>query len=184
MLVFTVVSGCSTKTAGSAVPGVVDSGAPEPSTTPTRSTSESGGPTRSGSSAASIDPCALFTPATKAALGVTGPAKPDETRIARFCQWKVDKGSIADSYHFTVAVFPELGIDQLVADGEKKSISVGSRRAVQAITQLNDVCMVSIELTATSRVDVTGIGTGGTMEPAVLCPKVLDAAKLVEPELP
>ncbi|EWC58567.1 hypothetical protein UO65_6168 [Actinokineospora spheciospongiae] len=44
--------------------------------------------------------------------------------------------------------------------------------------------MVSIELTATSRVDVSGIGTGGTMEPAVLCPKVLDAAKLVEPELP
>ncbi|WP_233427902.1 DUF3558 domain-containing protein [Actinokineospora spheciospongiae] len=184
VLVFAAATGCSTETAGRAVPGVVDSGDPEPSTTPTGSTSESGGPTGSGDSADTIDPCALFTSETKAALGVTGPAKPDETRIARLCQWKVDKGSIADSYNFTVAVFPELGIDQLVVDGEKTSISVGSRRAVQAITQLDDICVVSIELTATSRVDVSGIGTGGTMEPAVLCPKVLDAAKLVEPELP
>ena len=130
---------------------------------------------------AALDPCDLLTPAAKSTLGVTGSPEPDETRSAKVCQWKVAKESVADGYTYAVAIFPRLGIDKVVADGEKKELTIGPRRAVESLRGGGAACAVSIEITPTSRVDVQA--NGGPTGPA-LCPMVLDAARLLEPELP
>ncbi len=60
---------------------------------------------------------------------------------------------------------------------------VNSRRGIQSLGVGGSVCAVSIEVTATSRVEVTGTGAGSN-DGSLLCPKVQAAAELLEPELP
>ncbi|EWC61774.1 hypothetical protein UO65_2961 [Actinokineospora spheciospongiae] len=111
---------------------------------------------------------------------MTGAAQPDETASSKYCQWATGTGTAAERFTYGVAVFPELGIDKVVADGEKKPLVVGQRKAVESLRSAGGVCAISIEVTPTSRVDVQAVGRDG----AALCPKVLEAAKLIEPELP
>ncbi|MCG8914196.1 DUF3558 domain-containing protein [Actinokineospora sp. PR83] len=173
-----MTTACSTQTPGHPTAVATE---PDGSDRTTTSATPSQPPT-SDNPLATLDPCDLFTPAAKTALGVTGSPQPDETRIAKLCQWKVAKETGAESYTFTVAAYPELGIDKVVATGEKKSLTMGTHRAVQSLGgPTGSVCAVALEVTATSRVDVLATGAGGG---ATLCPQVLDAAKLVEPELP
>ncbi|WP_152552362.1 DUF3558 domain-containing protein [Actinokineospora spheciospongiae] len=179
ILALGMITACSTQT-----PGNPTAATAEPNKSDQATTSPSQPPT-SDEGADTLDPCVLFTPATKTALGVTGPAEPDETRSAKLCQWKVAKETGAESYTLAVAVFPKLGIDKVTSTSEKEPLTIGDHRAIQWHgTATSSSCAVSLELTATSRVDVLGSGAGGGMPPEVICPKVLDAAKLVEPELP
>ena len=179
-LVITVMAGtvaCSTETGGRAVPDSTGAA----TTTPEESTSDSVEPTsETNGDLAAVDPCDLLTPSMKTTLGVTGEPQPEKTPSAELCQWSVDKGSIADSFTYGIAVFPRAGIDKVVAVGEKKEITVGSRKAIESLRAGGAVCAISIEVTPTSRVDVQASGGDG----AALCAPALEAAELVEPELP
>ncbi|MCG8915167.1 DUF3558 domain-containing protein [Actinokineospora sp. PR83] len=138
-------------------------------------------PDSGGGSLASLDPCEMLTDSQKSELGVTGQAEPDETTSAKYCKWRVDANpAVPGGYQLALAVFPELGLDRVNAVGEKTPVPVGSRRAIQSLRAGGGVCAISIEVTATSRVDVQASGGDGK----ALCPAALDAAKVVEPELP
>lgn len=130
---------------------------------------------------ASLDPCEMLTDSQKSELGVTGEAKPSKTTSSNLCQWQVDDNpAVPGGYALGVLVFPKLGIDRVVAVGEKVPVTVGSRRAIQSFGAGGSVCAISIEVTATSRVDVQASGDGAPE----LCTAAMDAAKVVEPELP
>lgn len=170
---------CSDRTTGRAVPDetqTTSTGSEETTDTPTEPTSAPGG----DDTLASLDPCELFTSSARSALGVLGAPQPDETPSAKTCQWSLGTGTAAERFTYGVGIFPKLGVDKVNSTGPKKEITVGSRRAIESLGGGGAVCAISIEVTATSRVDVQATGRDG----ASLCPKVLEAAKLVEPELP
>ncbi len=168
---------CSNDTAGSPLP----SPAKTDGTTTTRSTEPSGTETGgSGGSLTSLDPCDLVSSSAVEALGITGSPKDEEIGKVRSCSWRVDKSSIADSYTITVALFEQLGLKDVAADGEVKELKVGSHDAGQSYRRGGGGCAVSLAVTESSRVDVQV--AGGDKEK--LCAPALDAAKLVEPELP
>jgi len=178
-----MTTACSTQTPGHPIAVAAEPHDSDHTTTSAPTTSSQ--PSTSDEGLAALDPCDLFTPATKTALGVTGSPEPDETRSAKLCQFKVAKETGAESYTLAVAVYPKLGIDKVASTSEQKPLTIGSHRAIQSHGSANSTaCAVALEVTATSRVDVLGSGAGGGMRADVICPKVLDAAKLVEPELP
>ncbi|MBP2320955.1 hypothetical protein JOF56_001340 [Kibdelosporangium banguiense] len=80
----------------------------------------------------------------------------------------------------SVAIFDELGLDDLVARGTPKPVTVGNRKALQSIGGI-DTCAISIELTNTSRVDTQGTAGGDEQKS---CDIALKVARLVEPKLP
>ncbi|GAA3008770.1 DUF3558 family protein [Actinokineospora diospyrosa] len=173
-----LAAACTSEQVGSPTPsgggGGTTTEAPGSDTTkPTKPTTSSASP------ADSLKPCELLTPAAASAVGATG--SPTKETIGGFesCRWRVDKGSIADSYILGVVVLDRVGLDDITADGPVQRIKVGSRNAAQS-TGPGAVCAISLELTAKSRVDVQA--SGGDAQK--LCVPVLEAAKLVEAELP
>ncbi|MBM7770688.1 hypothetical protein JOD54_000892 [Actinokineospora baliensis] len=170
-------SGCTSKEAGSPTPS---GGTPADTTTTAGPTTRPPKTTGSTSPAQALKPCDLLTPAAAKSLGVTsGPEEVDLGKLP-FCEWRVDKGSIADSFTFGVLVLDNKGLDDIVAEGAVQRIKVGSRDAAQSISGGGGVCAISLELSAKSRVDVQATGGDGSK----LCAPALEAAKLVEPELP
>ncbi|GLW92397.1 hypothetical protein Aglo03_32130 [Actinokineospora globicatena] len=90
------------------------------------------------------------------------------------------KDSVADSYLLGIAL--QNGLTLADADSEKQAerLDIGSHKAVRFLSTNPGICVVAIELSAKSRVDVEAVGGDGQK----LCAPALDAAKLVEPELP
>lgn len=176
------VVACSAQTPGRAVADqdvTMTEGSDEPTTSPgTTSSSPSG-----DSPLISVDPCELPTPSMKTTLGLTKPPESRDSSSSSLCQWQVGDGEIANRYNFGIGVFLKRGIDEVVAVGEKKEIKVNSRRGIQSLGAGGSVCAVSIEVTATSRVDVQATGAGSN-DGSRLCPRVLEAAELIEPVLP
>ncbi|GAA3043196.1 Protein of unknown function (DUF3558) [Actinokineospora globicatena] len=127
-----------------------------------------------------MKPCELLPDSTHQALGITGQPKPRQVTGVTWCDWRVRKDSAADSYTISVGYYPALGLKDLRTAGPAAPVDLGGRTAVQGLGPDNIGCIVSIELTASSRVDVMGIGG----DPAELCAPALDAAKVVERELP
>lgn len=113
-------------------------------------------------------------------LGVTGEPKEGTLKSIPSCQWRVDKGSITDSYTIGVALYERRGLKDVVASGQIQKIQVGSRQAAQYLGEGGAHCAVALEVSASSRVDVLATGDNADK----LCAPVLEAAKLVEPELP
>jgi hypothetical protein len=123
---------------------------------------------------ANVAPCSLLTSAETAELRA-GPGKDQTLNQGRACLFQEASG-----FSMTVAIFDELGLDDLVAQGPPKPVTVGNRKAVQSIRGI-DTCAISIELTKTSRVDTQGTA-GGDEEKS--CDIALRVARLVEPRLP
>jgi hypothetical protein len=123
---------------------------------------------------ANVAPCSLLSPAEVAELQA-GPSKEEKLNNARACSFYE-----ADGFTMGVAIFDELGLDDLVAQGSPKPVTVGNRKALQSIRGI-DTCAISIELTKTSRVDTQG--TAGRDEQKS-CELALRVARLVEPKLP
>ncbi|OLR90209.1 hypothetical protein BJP25_04430 [Actinokineospora bangkokensis] len=123
-----------------------------------------------------------MTDAISTELG-TGPAeRARDLKYSTGCRWRVTKDTSATSYTLGVAIYPELGTDQINATGAKTPMSVNSRPAVQYLGAANSVCVISLEVTATSRVDVTANRAGS--DGSEVCPQAKAAAELIEPELP
>lgn len=113
-------------------------------------------------------------------LGVTGEPKEGTSKSVPSCQWRVTKASVKDSYTIAVGIYERRGLKDIVASGQIQKIQVGSRQAAQYLGEGGAHCAVALEVTASSRVDV--LATGDSADK--LCGPVLEAAKLVEPELP
>ncbi|OLR90208.1 hypothetical protein BJP25_04425 [Actinokineospora bangkokensis] len=130
-----------------------------------------------------LNPCDLLTGAARSALNAAPGKRARDLPSSTGCQWKINPGApIAESYTLGIAIYPELGTGRINSTGAKTPTSVNSRPAVQYLGAANSVCVISLEVTAASRVDVTAnrAGSGGSE----VCPQAKAAAELVEPELP
>jgi len=149
-----------------------DTGTSQPTDTtgePTGTTS-SGGPGIGG-----LRPCDLLTSAEQARFNL-GPGVEDKIgQQARGCQWQA-----SGQYTIGVGVLDNRGLADVVADGPKTPMKVGTHDAVKYIGDLG-LCGIAIGVTATSRVDVTGVAYG---DEAKACTIANQAARLVEPKLP
>jgi hypothetical protein len=123
---------------------------------------------------ANIAPCSLLTTAEAAALQA-GPSKEETLNKARACRFNQN-----GEFVMSVAIYDELGLDDLVSHGPPKPVTVGKRKALQSFGGI-DTCAISLELTKTSRVDTMGTA-GGDEERS--CDIALRLARLVEPKLP
>ncbi|OLR90207.1 DUF3558 domain-containing protein [Actinokineospora bangkokensis] len=168
--VVAVTAGCSTATPGQPVPQEVGAA-----------------PSASGSAPvdlADLDPCGLLTESARAELDAAPGKRARDLPSSTGCQWKVNPGAaISESYTVDVAIYPELGTDRITSTGAKTPMSVNSRPAVRFLGAGGSVCVISLEVSATSRVDVSANGAG-TNDGALLCPRAETAAELIEPELP
>jgi hypothetical protein len=131
-------------------------------------------PSAAKSPIASVAPCSLLSAAEVADLRA-GPGKDEKVREARACTFNE-----GDGFVMGVAIYDELGIDDVVAHGEIKPVPVGAHKAVQWLGGI-DTCAVTLEITKTSRVDLQGTAGGNEQKS---CDLALKVAKLVEPRLP
>lgn len=177
-LVMASVVACSSETPGT--PTTSGAGPTSDSATPSTSKPPKTTKTSAENPVADLQPCELISSAAAKTLGITGAPKEDDLAGTRICQWRVDKGSIADSYTLGVGIFDDLGIKDVVANGEVKKLTVGNREAVQYFGASGGTCSIALMVTEKSRVDVQASGRTGEK----LCAPALEAAKLVEPELP
>lgn len=183
LLVALVVSGafglsaCSEPTTGNPTTKAgasTETGTQQPGkTTTTKKTSEN-------SPLKDVDPCELISASAAQALGITGAPKKADVGSTRGCDWRVQKGSVSESYTIGVSVLESRGIKDVVSSGEKKPLTVGGHEAVQWFGSGGNGCGIALAVSEKSRVDVAVVGGEATK----LCAPALEAAKLVEPELP
>ncbi|WP_285509735.1 DUF3558 family protein [Actinokineospora sp. NBRC 105648] len=169
LVVVSGLAGCADPTRGSAVPAGDLSG-------------RAGAVSSTRVVAAGLDsvrPCALLSGAAVRELGA-GPGREERVGKRRSCQWVVDRPNMTESHAIAVELFPELGIKDIVAQGEVTTTRVGGHDAAESIRRGEAGCVVSLAVTTTSRVDVAVAGG----DPVALCPVARRAAVLVEPGLP
>lgn len=175
-----VGSACSSTTGGSPTT------APDSTTTTRVTGTTTGMPTKSTSppedtnKLKDLDPCELISASSAATLGITGQPEPGGRGDSRNCLWRVRKDSVADSYTIGVGLFEKLGLKDVIAEGEIKPIRIGDHEAGQSMRGQGGTCAVTIAITEKSRVDVQASGGDGSK----LCSPALEAAKVIEPELP
>ncbi|MFJ6670811.1 DUF3558 family protein [Actinosynnema sp. NPDC091369] len=160
-----VATGCTTD--GTPTPGPTGSTSTEQTSKTTTSTKPSTG----GDALADFDPCAVLN-SVAAQLNLTGiEEEGGDTCLANY----------SSTVSFSLAAHPELGIDEAVG-GEKSDIPVGSRKGklVKTPTTKNS-CLVAIEVTPTSRVDV-GASANASLDEA--CEAATKVATAIEPKLP
>lgn len=160
-----VATGCSSEEPGDPTPA--DTG-----TTSAGRTSETTKtqPSTSGDSLADFDACeALNSVATQ--LNLTEVEADGQACDAEF----------SATTSVTVQARPELAIDEAVGK-EKSDITVGSRKAKLVKAPSSDSsCLVAVEVTATSRVDV-GASANASQDEA--CDAATKVATAIEPKLP
>jgi hypothetical protein len=175
------VVACTNDTAGQALPSAPITTTGDPGTPPESTSEETTAPSSSGGgSLGSVDPCELVTSSAASRSGLGGAGTSKKFSGADACEWRVDKGSVADSYTVDVVVYDKVGLKDIVSSGQVQELTVGSRKAVQSLRIGGGACGVSLEVTQKSRVDVIAVGGNGE----ALCAPALELAKLVEPELP
>lgn len=181
LLAFALVcsaTGCSTPTQGQAT---------TPDVTPTIPTSSKPRPIGSSTSPTSVkpgaesplageDPCSLLTSADRAQLGLKSTPKTKDRGDRRSCQFS------ENGYVFSVNLFDTAGLDSVsLSDKDVKPVpTVGQHKALRS--QFGDICSISMELTATSMVGISGGDVNGDMQKA--CDTAMRGAQVVEPKLP
>ncbi|SES26214.1 DUF3558 family protein [Actinokineospora terrae] len=170
-LLVVLCAACTTQTGGTALPAP---GAPA------GTTSTNGRPQPDPRALQAAQPCDLLPAAALRPLGVTGVGKPASTSKARQCEWRVDKGTVAESYTIAVVIYESTGVADIKTDKEIEYLNVGAHSAARFFTRGSAGCALGLEITPTSRVDVQVTGE----DPEALCGPALEAAKQVEPALP
>ncbi|MFD8497423.1 DUF3558 family protein [Amycolatopsis sp. NPDC059657] len=170
------IAGCSAKEPGTAQPST---GAPGTSASSPSGPSSSG---NNGSPTAALDPCSLLDPV---ALGEFGPfdggPRADVKPGARVCNLGRKLMSATDEVLVIgVAVRDEQGLADTNETGAGKTEGkVNGRKALQ-VPDLIQHCLIVLEVTATSRVDVAITAS----DPQQACKVAGKVADLVEPKLP
>ncbi|EHY90554.1 DUF3558 domain-containing protein [Saccharomonospora azurea] len=172
------VAGCATEE-----PGIAD---PQTSSSAASSTSTNGSPNQPGGISASIDPCALITPAedlTEYGRFSTGPASNDEAPGETSCSWQKEREDPLDESlivglivraNQSVGTVNDVGGG--VTDGE-----INGRTAAEAPNPQFHDCTLAIELDADSRIDVLVTAMDDVN---AACEVAREVAYLVEPRLP
>ena len=128
------------------------------------------------------DPCELVTDSVAASIGTGRAERGRDLPSSTGCTWKVDKGSLANSYTLAVSIFPKLGTDRINSSWEKTATTVNFRPAVEYSAANDNVCVVALEVSSTSRIEVSTTRAGS--KASEVCPEARAAAELIEPELP
>ncbi|MFD1151280.1 DUF3558 family protein [Saccharothrix hoggarensis] len=158
-----VVAGCSTKEPGdaSAVTTTATSTTTEKAS-PTTSTKPSNG----ADSLADFDECEVLN-SIASQLNLTDV----EEGIGDTCG-----ASVSASASVTIKGHPDLGVDDVVPGGQQSDITIGSRKAKmvkQSTTQTS--CLIAVEATPTSRVDVAGSANASLDESCAAATAVAEA---------
>lgn len=177
------LAGCADETAGNATPGdETSAGRPSiPDGTESTEPGEETSSTEPGSGdnpVAELEPCDLVSAEAAAEVGLTG-GEAGETGRARDCRYRYEGATVDDSFTVGVAIFDELGLDDVVGSNVKPVPTVGSHDAVTYSPPAGG-CAVSMAVGESSRVDTQAIG--GDDQKA--CQLAMQLATLVEPELP
>ncbi|EID53733.1 DUF3558 family protein [Saccharomonospora xinjiangensis] len=163
------VAGCST-----AERGIAESPtSPRSSSSAAQATSASS----TGPDSTAIDPCDLITAEDLADVGEFEPTY-KEGAGARTCDWQSGFESGGDGFAFSVGVRDSQGIDS-VRDigGGVEPDTVNQRPAAKTYDPRSKDCLIAVEISDTSRVDVTTLADDG-------CEIAPIIAGLVEPKLP
>ncbi len=180
LLLLCSAAGCVRDVTGRAAPArpQIPTDVPQATTTeshppgPERPASATAGP--AGTATAALRPCDLLTEAERQKLGVVV-LDEEVLGYARSCETRA-----SGKYALSVGIFDTMRMEDVVAPGEKKSIRLAGRPAVQLRTNL-DGCGISLRVSETSRVDVL-VSAGGNHERA--CSVAHQAATMVEAKLP
>ncbi|MBY8851228.1 DUF3558 domain-containing protein [Saccharothrix longispora] len=148
---------------------------PATDATTTTSAAESSGSTDAPASLDDVEPCDLLT--REEAEQAFGPLREaperDDLGTARSCTYSPQRRSLG------IDVRTDAGLADVQPSGEVTDLMIGGRAAKQVIAA-GGTCIVAIEVTRASRVDVAF--TGETKDdPCALAGQV---AELVEPRLP
>lgn len=168
------LTACSGQEGGTALP----TDPQEPSTV----TSESATPPENGGSpTAGLAPCSLLSAGDLSQFGTFAEGEPKELGGARGCDFDKElKSASDDSVGVSVAVRDEQGVAEVsdLGSGVQAGNVPSGRKA--ASTSGNGTCLIALEVTETSRVDVGAVTN--TDEQAC---EIADAvAEIVEPKLP
>jgi Protein of unknown function (DUF3558) len=173
------MSGCTETATGQPVAQQIDSPAGSNNPFPTGSeapvTSSSAEPGVPASPMKDVSPCSLLSAVEVADLGA-GQSKEETINGARVCGFDNGQG-----FAMSVGIWDDLGLDDLVADDLKPVQMIGNHRARQGTAPLGGG-VVAIEVTRTSRVDVTASSVDGDKQKSYEL--AMRVAKLVEPKLP
>lgn len=165
------VAACTNSTTGS--------GTPAPTTNTTQP--GSGGPTSGGPGLASIQPCDLIS-SNDASQNQLGTATPGNEGGARSCTWENTTANNGVGYTVGVDIRDSQGIKEVNTDGYTVTPdNIGSHPGRQLQSTLSGSCFIAVEVTNSSRVDVSV--NAGT-DPVRGCQLANQFAKLVEPNLP
>ncbi|GAA3021442.1 DUF3558 family protein [Actinokineospora globicatena] len=170
-LLVALCAACSSQTAGTPVPAA---GAP------TGPTSTNRRPVPDPRVLQAAQPCELLPAAALRPLGITGAGKSTSTSKSRQCEWRVEKGTVAESYTIAVVIYESTGVADIKTDKEIEYLNVGEHEAARYFTRGTAGCALGLGITPTSRVDVQATGE----DPEALCGPAMEAAKQVEPALP
>lgn len=171
---------CSDGTPGQPLPaqttGATGSGGPFPTGATKTPSTASSQPNASASPLKDVQPCSLLSPAEAAGLraGSGTAQRLNNARTCRFLQ--------AEGFSMSVAIFDELGLDDIVAKGAIMPVpTVGKHKAARWIGGV-DTCAISMEITKTTRVDAQGTSDDGNEQKS--CEIAMQVAKFVEARLP
>jgi hypothetical protein len=167
--------GCTSKASGIA-------GTATPAST-SRDTSASVPSSTATDPLATIDPCTLLDPAVISENKLL----PDKSGIGpgtRYCRWDTGPSASGAGYNISINIYDQAGLDQLSTAGFAiTNYPVGQHQGrMSKDTAGHDACLVSIGVTATSRVDVVGIDSLGGLDAS--CTEATLVAPLVEKKLP
>lgn len=173
------VTGCSTPTQGQ--PTTPDNAPTTTTTSQPRSTTSSARPTTSskpdgkGPLAGKL-PCSLLTDAERAQLQLKSTPKEQDYGDRRQCQFS-ENGFLAG-----VNIYDNSDLDSVraVNTDVKPVPAVGRHKAIRST--FGGLCVISIEVTATSLAETTGGDIDGDMKKA--CDIAMRTAQIIEPKLP
>ncbi|GAB3479972.1 DUF3558 family protein [Amycolatopsis cihanbeyliensis] len=179
-----VLAGCSGGTEeGSAVPSGDGAGQPPPGST--SAPGETGTP--NGGAAASLDPCELLSPAELASIGEFEAGEPNDLGGIPGCVWFKPKGA-DDLMGIGIDVYAEHGLAAVNATGAGKipgKVSGGDRKILKVPHPAGGNCMYALELSPSSRVDVSVTGITEARGGAERACEITDqVTAIVEPKLP
>nr|WP_170224724.1 DUF3558 domain-containing protein [Actinokineospora cianjurensis] len=161
------LAGCTTQEPGTPSAGAESTG----TTTSTPGTT---------SPAPAADPCEWLPSSMIKELGISTSARPKKSKGYTACRWRAEKPVIADSFSLDITYYQQDGIKDLQGSQPRTPVKVGSRDAVQTLDETANGCVVAINVTDSSRVDVYVLGG-----PAPERCKIANAvAGRIEPELP
>lgn len=177
LLAFVMVAlgACSAGTQGT--PGPVAS-----TTTAQNGTGSVSTTTDTGDPLASVDPCTLLDPALLSQNQLVK-SKSGIAAGARFCDWVSGPTATSVGYSVSVNVYDHAGLGDLSTAGFSiTDHAVGQHQGRLSTPTAGDTCVVSMEMSPTSRVDV--VGADGAAVVATSCKIATLIAPSVEHQLP